>query len=834
MMVKNESKHLEKCLKSLQPIMNIIKSELIIVDTGSEDNTVEIAKKFTDKVYYHEWINDFSAMRNITISYAKGEWIFIIDGDEIVDNPNDIISFLKWSKNKNYSAASVIIKSFKRENDDKVYDEIPILRLFKNKKCFKFEGKIHEQPRITGPIYFISTRLLHYGYITTDKKLMERKFKRNIEILKNEIEKDPKNIYYWYQLSAAYGMHSDFKESLDSIIKAYQIAKENNIDLRKRMYVYTHLAVAYFWNKKYKELEQICKEAIQIRDCYMDLYFLLGIAQRELKKYEESIKSFKKYLKMVNQYNKHPIFKDFSVANLTLSKYEEAYMNLCIIYEKLENYKELLNYANKIDRTDILNQILPNIINAFLKLEEYRQLKEFYNRRILVSDSLKDSFLNALESIKLNFEETVQERITKLFNDVPGEYGILNRVRFKILEDKSVTGELLKQIKKLDLNELPYYYGDIIYYFLLNNISISHIYSNLKYRKIEQFINYISIKYKDVHNIVLDYVKEYNSKIELSRIRINKVLYKFLLTSEKLEDIEYSLILDKYINEGTYYIKEIYSEKVIENEMIYDIKDEEDAFLIYLYLANQTKSTDQLKYVKYLRKALKTYPKMKKVIEVLLDKVKDGKITKQADKLKEKELERYKTIVKDKIKEHVNKGELVQAKDLIEEYENLVKDDVDIYSVKSVIAMIENRLDDAEKILEEAFILDSENFDILYNKAYLHKLKGEIKTAYELYQRILEITDDEQIRKEIENELSCLSDKIVVRHNNMKKMDNLLSQNTNEEFERCKRQLKDRIKELIREKKLEESKLLIAEYEKIVSNDLEILMFKSQIALLET
>ncbi|EQB3123896.1 glycosyltransferase, partial [Clostridium botulinum] len=69
MMVKNESKYLDKCLSSLKPVLDAVSSELIIVDTGSTDNTVEIAKKYTDKLYFHNWNNDFSDMRNITIDY---------------------------------------------------------------------------------------------------------------------------------------------------------------------------------------------------------------------------------------------------------------------------------------------------------------------------------------------------------------------------------------------------------------------------------------------------------------------------------------------------------------------------------------------------------------------------------------------------------------------------------------------------------------------------------------------------------------------------------------------------------------------------------------------
>src|SRR5690606_13872478 len=95
MMVKNEEKNLPKCLESLQSLLSYSDVELIIIDTGSDDHTVDIAKKYTDKVYYHEWNNNFSDMRNISISYAKGEWIFIIDADEVLMNGEDLNNLLR-------------------------------------------------------------------------------------------------------------------------------------------------------------------------------------------------------------------------------------------------------------------------------------------------------------------------------------------------------------------------------------------------------------------------------------------------------------------------------------------------------------------------------------------------------------------------------------------------------------------------------------------------------------------------------------------------------------------------------------------------------------------
>ena len=82
MIVKNEAKHLAKCLYSAKPIVD----EIIIVDTGSTDKTKSIAKVFGAKSYDFKWTDDFSQARNYSISLARGRWIFVLDADEVISS----------------------------------------------------------------------------------------------------------------------------------------------------------------------------------------------------------------------------------------------------------------------------------------------------------------------------------------------------------------------------------------------------------------------------------------------------------------------------------------------------------------------------------------------------------------------------------------------------------------------------------------------------------------------------------------------------------------------------------------------------------------------------
>ncbi len=84
MIVKNEEAVLARCLESARDIAD----EIVIVDTGSVDETIAVAKRFTDQVYSFEWIDDFSAARNFSFSKATQEYILWLDADDVIDGEN--------------------------------------------------------------------------------------------------------------------------------------------------------------------------------------------------------------------------------------------------------------------------------------------------------------------------------------------------------------------------------------------------------------------------------------------------------------------------------------------------------------------------------------------------------------------------------------------------------------------------------------------------------------------------------------------------------------------------------------------------------------------------
>ena len=105
MIVKNEEKLLGRCLESVKDIVD----EIIIVDTGSNDNTKTIANKFTNLVYDFKWVDDFSKARNYSFSKASKDYILWLDADDIILE-EDRLKLLNLKNNKNYNGPKITLE----------------------------------------------------------------------------------------------------------------------------------------------------------------------------------------------------------------------------------------------------------------------------------------------------------------------------------------------------------------------------------------------------------------------------------------------------------------------------------------------------------------------------------------------------------------------------------------------------------------------------------------------------------------------------------------------------------------------------------------------------
>jgi hypothetical protein len=194
LIVRNESAFIDDCLRSLTGVVD----EIVVVDTGSTDDTMEKARRFPVGLHTFKWCNDFSAARNFAIDQASGDWILYVDADERLDVPdraawNDVIADRRkvgWRLR------------FHQRVGWTPYLE---LRLFRNDPRIRFRGVIHECMREGVQtvcredgleIGSCDVALHHFGYETGQS----HKISRNVPLLRQYLRQDPSRVYCWWHL----------------------------------------------------------------------------------------------------------------------------------------------------------------------------------------------------------------------------------------------------------------------------------------------------------------------------------------------------------------------------------------------------------------------------------------------------------------------------------------------------------------------------------------------------------------------------------------------------------------------------------------------------------
>lgn len=298
---KDEEKNIERCLKSIKEIAD----EIIVVDTGSIDNTKNIAKRFTDKVLDYSWDNDFSKARNISIKEATKDWILYLDCDESIDS--SLVNIIREAIENDYYIGYYL--KLMNVIDNQLYQGAYILRLIKNNKGFNFKGKIHEQilPSIykkytSEMITNLECPIYHYGYDLTEEEF-NIKNKRNLDILLS-YDDDEKDGFYYFNLANQYFSSKDFEDAIYFYNKSLNSKEEDAIGYK--VYIPSNLILSYYSIGLFESAIERCNELLKIFPKYKDLYLLLGACYRELGENEESRENFKYYLKLSEYISPYP------------------------------------------------------------------------------------------------------------------------------------------------------------------------------------------------------------------------------------------------------------------------------------------------------------------------------------------------------------------------------------------------------------------------------------------------------------------------------------------------------------------------------------------------
>lgn len=228
MIVRNEAQHLEQCLLSVQGMV----SEIIIADTGSEDNSMAIARRFGARVVSLPWEHDFSKARNHTLQLASYGWILVLDADEALADwkAEELERLLESERADGYFLPFI---HYVGEDAGCEYTTDNVCRLFRNDSRICFRGSIHEEVASSiwslpgGHIAYARLTVHHYGYLD-DELQRKNKASRNLELIRAALRLEPDSVPLRYALGTEYYQQGQYQAASDLLLPLLEEAQPDS------------------------------------------------------------------------------------------------------------------------------------------------------------------------------------------------------------------------------------------------------------------------------------------------------------------------------------------------------------------------------------------------------------------------------------------------------------------------------------------------------------------------------------------------------------------------------------------------------------------------------
>jgi tetratricopeptide (TPR) repeat protein len=291
MIVKNEERFLAQCLESVKDFVD----EICIVDTGSSDRTIEIARSYGAKIEEHAWRNDFGWARDRALAMATRRWIFQLDADEeLLPESHEALRLLRdvpahhvgvWVRCNNAAHDYAGTGSMSHA----------LVRIFPNDAQLRYRGAVHEFVSIDdNPIGIKAVSspiaILHHGYLA--EIVAERdKARRNLDIIKAQLEREPEDPFHWFNLGmTAYLMRDDALSR-----EGFEKMRELNGDVARGFIPNGLATLADLYSERLHEPEKgrsIAEQCLSFSPHYANAHFALGKALVALGRLEEARAAF--------------------------------------------------------------------------------------------------------------------------------------------------------------------------------------------------------------------------------------------------------------------------------------------------------------------------------------------------------------------------------------------------------------------------------------------------------------------------------------------------------------------------------------------------------------
>lgn len=473
MIVKNEEKYLQECLESVQNIAD----EIVLIDTGSNDSTLEIARKFNCKIFNYEWTNNFAAARNFALSKSTGNWILYLDADERIStqSKNEIFNIINT---KDKLAVYCNVKSV--DNNLGFPNLMKYVRLFRNVPKIKFTGAVHEQideslHNLNYKFIDSNIEIIHLGYNISYNEI-QKKAKRNLEILLSEYEKQP-NSYNAFQIAQTYGMLNEKEKAFQYFNYALDDKRLYN---NYRANALRYNAAIYLEKNLLPDSLNLINEALKLNPSSPLINLVASKIYLRLRKLNEADKYCRKAL----------------IENKKLLSGEKK-----STYEIMVNSSSILYYALTFTYENNLKQSFDFYFNELKNLEEINQ-NFIYQIKILLEnqDNIEQSLNNFIEEIKNDNIEFILAILSR-YNNIRNRLNILQNLENKFPNNIKLINLLANTFLNLNEKELAekYFYKSLLkdennpstYFYLISILVQQNKFDNIK-KLIEELENRFS------------------------------------------------------------------------------------------------------------------------------------------------------------------------------------------------------------------------------------------------------------------------------------------------------------------------------------------------------
>ena len=692
MLVSNRIDTVEKCFESFRPLLEQIPSEFIAVDTVGDENSdgsIDVARRYADKIVHFEWCDDFAKARNAGLKEARGKWLIYLDDDEWFDDAGPLIDFFsKPELYENYDRVSMMEHSYNSATQID-YESSGFSRITVLTPEAKFVNPVHEL--LKGIVYrneydLKGTFVHHVGYIG---KLSEKKTDRNRKIMDAELEKHPDNLHLWLQQIA--GVGSDADETLELSEKAvFELRRLGLSDWKNQDWIeiFLYRMKSYARLKMWDKLDENVDEFLE----HVKNPFFRGLAAIfELSRNLDDIgiektsdwihiyfDAVKYYVNRDEKEVSYFFSSDINKANVY--KIATMYFNLCL-KESQDSYDDIKKMILDVPwhicsqkRSDVLAFSLRQSIN-----EEDKETVKFLCDAFMHDESMSKEFFKQLDRVDIGIEsETAQEKFDQLIESIDvssDSLWIKQHARKKVSED-----ELEQSLS--DETTFAYPNEDLVRICVKNGIPPQKYVEGVSFEEVEESVGAIVAK-EENH---LDRIPLFAAEIE--NVWQSSVQRNYLLASLRKRYIfQGTMVLNKVLDESEKYCrnmieyaKGIYLPELCDSES--ELLPKEIRFAGLFGKALKLKKSGKLRgCLAYLQQALDVFNESETLIRriiqsVELDQRKQAKVNDEMIKLGNQ--------VKSQIVALISQGQNEVAASLLNELKQITPSDPDLATLEKL------------------------------------------------------------------------------------------------------------------------------------------------------